>query len=138
MPRSPSRSASPRREERRGSRSPCRRHNKESDRPRRREGGFRWKDKRRTEDSGSRDNERGLSRGYRERDRARSPRRDWPQDVSRDSEEWTRGREEREHKTVPIKHGEMDNDIPAQQEIKKKEMKEKKASASINASEPMI
>ena len=67
---------SPRRDERRRSRSPRRKEN--DDKPRRKDAGFKWKEKRRDDpDRRNGEQEQGLRRGYKDhyRPRSRSPRR---------------------------------------------------------------
>lgn len=110
MPRSKSRSSSPRRDDRRRSRSP-RRHGDDNT-PRRKDAGFKWKERRRNDDAQNQDDDRRLERGYRESYRPRSPRRD----------------RETEEKEKPADDG---------RKKEKKEKKDKKPAAAVPA-QPMI
>ena len=123
MPREDSRSpspnhpTSPRREERRRSRSPRR----DTGRPRRKEGGFKWKEKRRNEEGDdTRDGDRRLERGYKEHYRARSPRRDREPNDREQEEKWD------------------DSELPKKERKERKEKKEKKAAAVPASGEAMI
>lgn len=129
MPRSRSRSRSPRMEERRRSRSP----DGDRDRPRKIHSGFRWKDTKRRDDSRYADDDRRLERGYRDRDRPRSPRRD--RDGDRYGDRYRDGardrrRDDREGRPLHDRERHRDED-------RKPKPKEKKPAAT-QPSEPMI
>lgn len=116
---------SPRREDRRHSRSP--RRERRDDRPRRKDAGFKWKEKRRNDD-GREDRDAGLQRGYRDhyrpRSRSRSPRPRSPRREDR-AREPRRDIEDRETK----KHTE--------EKPERKEKKKEKKPAPANQ-QPMI
>lgn len=111
MPRSRSRSTSPRREERRRSRSP--RRERDDDKPRRKDAGFKWKEKRKGDDSRADEGDRRLERGYREINRPRSPRRE------KEFEEKVTSKDDSSKK-------------------EKKERKEKKEKKPVMPAQPMI